>query len=473
MEKNKGLSLTIKGLIVGFLILLLLIPALIIGNLIEERSERQKEVAREVSGKWASRQTLTGPILMIPYLETSTERVKEGKSVSEIEKQERKMCYVLPDQLKIDGQLETQIRKRSIFSIAVYQVDARVEGTFAPVDFEELGVRPEDLLLAEAQVCFGVSDFRGIQEQLSIVWDGEAKPLRTGAAKTAVLAAGMEFDGQDDYRTYQEINRPASGLSAPVNLSAGDAHTFSVELKLRGSEQFNVTPLGKTTEVKLASSWPDPSFRGMFLPNNPATITKEGFEAEWKVMYLNRDYPQSWKGDDAYAVRSSDFGVELLQPTDNYAKTLRSVKYAILLIALTLVLYFLLEVLQRRNVHPLQYAMVGLALCLFYTLLLSIGEYTGFNWAYLIATAATISLIGWYSYSIFKKRGIVLLIVSVLGILYLFIFILLQLQDGALLAGSVGLFVLLAAIMHYSRKVDWQNEDAALPESETPAKRQQ
>ncbi len=445
MAKSRSLSLTVKGLVVGALILLLLIPSIIIGELVGDRSSRQREAVDEVSAKWAHGQKLIGPILIIPYWETQAENVRSGGSVTEISKQVRKLCYVLPDQLTVNGELQPQTRKRSIFKITVYQAGLDIHGTFAPIDYAALGLQPGQMIPDQAQVCLGLSDFRGIEKQIDIRWDTLAMPLSTGMVRNDVID---------------------TGLAAPVVLTDGP-HTFSMKLNLRGSEEFFVTPVGMSTSVKLSSTCADPSFTGNFLPNLPAEITKDGFTAEWNVLSLNREYPQAWCGD-AYDTSGSSFGVELMQPTDTYAKTTKAVKYAILFIALTFVVCFLLEVLQRRNMHPLQYVLVGLALCLFYTLLLSIGEYTGFNWAYLIASAATIALITWYAHSIFRKWAVAMLFAGVLGMLYAFIFILLQLQDGALLFGSIGLFILLGAIMYYSRKVDWQTEELPEGSNNTP-----
>ncbi len=439
MSTNKSLSITIKGLVVGFLILLLMIPALLVGNLISERADRQREVAGEISSKWAEEQTVLGPVLVIPYNSYKSETISDASGkVSTVTRMEEKLCYILPEELLVDGELMPQTRKRSIFKITVYQAALGISGKFAPIDFRELDIAPADLHADRAQVCFGLSDFRGIEKQIDIEWNGEKLPLTTGMVRNDLIE---------------------TGLAANITLDPAAGHAFSMSIEIRGSEEFSIYPLGKTTEVKLSSPYANPSFTGNFLPNTPAEISEGGFAAEWKVLNLNRNYPQSWK-DDSYDVYDSWFGVELLQPGDTYTKTTKAVKYAILFIALTFVLCFLLEIIQKRNVHPLQYVLVGLALCLFYTLLLSISEYLGFNWAYLISAAAIVGLVSWYSWDVFKKRTIAIAFGCVLGVLYTFIFILLQLQDGALLAGSIGLFVLLAAIMYYTRKVDWQNERA-------------
>ena len=424
--------LTIKGIIVACLILIMLIPAVFIMNLVSERADRQETVAKEVSSKWATQQTVTGPILVIPYRESV--QSEDGKTTVY-----KKYAYFLPDQLKINGLLQPEIRHRSIYNIVVYRADMQIEGHFGPLHTEELHIAKEDLQMQEAFVCIGLSDFRGIEDQLSLVWNDSSHIFNAGMPDDRIIK---------------------NGLNTPVALNYDDltkSNTFKLQLHLRGSENLSFTPVGKTTNVNIASTWSNPSFDGNFLPVNTPQITEKGFNAEWKVQHLNRNYPQSWK-DSNYDIADSRFGITLLQPVDSYSKTMRSVKYAILFIALTFGLYFFLEILQKRTVHPIQYVLVGLALSIFYTLLLSISEYIRFNIAYSIAAAATVALITLYTKSIFHKWKIAMLFGVMLATLYTFIFVLLQLQDGALLFGSIGLFIVLAVVMYYSRKINWYGQ---------------
>ena len=421
--------LTIKGFIVACLILIMLIPALFIMNLVDERAERQQTVASEVSAKWATQQTFTGPMLVIPYRERT--QTEDGKITVY-----KKYAYFLPDQLKINGVLQPEIRHRSIYNIVVYRTDMQIEGYFGPIQTEGLHIAQEDLQMQEAFVCIGLDDFRGIEDQLSLLWNDGSHVFNAGLPDDRIIK---------------------NGLHTPVALGYNDltkSNTFKLQLHLRGSENLSFTPVGKTTNVNITSAWTNPSFDGNFLPVTTPQITEKGFSAEWKVQHLNRNYPQSWK-DGNFNIVDSRFGITLLQPVDSYSKTTRSVKYAILFIALTFGLYFFIEILQKRTVHPIQYVLVGLALSIFYTLLLSVSEYIRFNIAYCIAAAATVALITLYIKSVFYKWKIALLFGAMLTTLYTFIFVLLQLQDGALLFGSIGLFIVLAAVMYYSRKINW------------------
>ncbi len=427
---SKGTSLTLKGISIFALIVLMMIPMIMISELVRDRKLRQEEVREEVGSKWANSQTLSGPILIIPYRKTV--------SVDKNEKIEYAIenLYILPETLDIQGVVNPQTRHRSIFDVTVYQSELSFKGHFAPIIPENLDIPASDLLLDKAHVYFGLSDFRGIEEQLSIKLDGNTYELSASDLLSSLST---------------------NALSAAVPLTsdnlAGD-HNFEMNLNIKGSGNLLFTPIGKTNTTHLTSPWQNPSFTGSFLPNSPAEVSESGFSANWKVLYLNRNYPQIWK-NKTFEVSQSTYGVSLLQSTDSYAKTERSVKYAILFIALTFGLYFFIEILQKKKVHPLQYGLVGIGLCVFYALLLSISEYISFDIAYIIASAATVSLITLYTKGAFGKWKIAAMFGVVLSVLYGFIYILIQLQDGALLFGSIGLFVLLAVIMYYSRKIDW------------------
>jgi len=421
--------LTIKGCIVGGLILVMLIPSLFIMNLVTERANRQKEAAAEVSSKWAESQAITGPLLVIPYHEAIQDA--DGK-ISEF----TRYAYFLPEHLQINGKLLPEIRNRSIYKIVVYRSNITLEGDFAPLHPESLNIPAAALMPEEAYICFGLNDFRGIEDQLAIRWNDNTYIFNAGLPDKRIVA---------------------TGLNAPVALTVEDisrTNKFSIRLNLRGSERLSFTPVGRMTNVHLTSDWKNPSFDGNFLPVTKPVIDDNGFAADWKVQHLNRNFPQSWK-NESFDLKPSQFGITLLQPVDAYSKTERSVKYAILFIALTFGLYFFIEILQKKQVHPIQYVLVGLALSIFYTLLLSVSEYLPFNVSYLAASLATATLITFYTRSIFNTWRIASLFGGLLVMLYGFIFILIQLQDGALLFGSIGLFILLAVVMYYSRRIDW------------------
>ncbi|HNQ38758.1 MAG TPA: cell envelope integrity protein CreD, partial [Prolixibacteraceae bacterium] len=248
------------------------------------------------------------------------------------------------------------------------------------------------------------------------------------------------------------------GISLPLPLDPATSFpaTFECILHLKGSHSLHFSPLGETTTVKLASAWNDPGFTGSFLPVSH-NITPDGFTADWKVLHFNRNFPQNWKGDK-YKMAGSDFGVELVTVADHYQKNIRSAKYGILVIVLVFISFFLSEVISGERIHPVQYALVGFALLLFYLLLLSLSEHLGFNISYLIASAAVLTMVFAYSRSFLKKRINSLMLTAVLAASFIFIFVLLQMETYALVTGSIVLFIILGLIMYLTRKINWYNE---------------
>ena len=272
-----------------------------------------------------------------------------------------------------------------------------------------------------------------------------------------------------------------SGISSkitPQQLFANDSIVhFTIKLKLKGSESIQFTPLGRTTKVAIRSNCQTPSFNGAFLPTE-REVSPEGFTSKWEVLEFNRNYSQILKEspyrattnayrditDDNlgfqytnYAITESTFGVNLLFPVDQYQKSTRSAKYAFLIIILTFVVSFFVEIFQKKNIHPVQYLLVGLALCLFYTLLVSTSEHIGFTPAYIISALMTTLLITFYMIGILKIKKTAFTIGGLLACLYAYIFFLIQLETYALLVGSIGLFVILAIIMYFSQKINWYN----------------
>lgn len=417
----------LKGFFIGFLVLMLLIPTLFIARLIEERSDRSEEVKAEIAAQWGGRQEISGPILSISYLQSKRDQDDKIRSA-------KKYAFFLPEKIDIVGSIHPEVKHRSIFEMVGYNADLQVSGSFAKLDLYKLKIPKESILFEESQILFGLSDFKGIKEELLLEVGGNS----------LILDAGVPANG---------IVR--NGLNAPLILtsdSLAETIPFSMDLQIRGSEGLFFLPLGKTTNVKLTAEWANPSFEGI---SPSSSLTDSSFVADWSLLSINRAYPQEWSGNDNYDVRSSSFGVNLLDPINHYRKNMRSVKYAILVILLSFVIYFFVEIFQQKNAHAIQYVLVGFALCMFYTLLLSFSEIVGFNWAYFIASGATIGLIGAYTTSIFRSIKVGSLFSGYLVGLYFFIFLLIQLQDKALLFGSIGLFIILGIIMFVSRKINW------------------
>lgn len=421
----------IKGIITGALILLMLVPTFFISNLVTEREARQKEVVKEVSAKWASAQTLSAPFLVVPYNDTFVN--SEGKTLPS-----KTQVILLANELKVKGIIVPEERPRSIYKVLLYRSEIGMSGAFkvaVPAD-----INAANLDYANARLCFTLTDFKGIEEEIYVSFNGQK----------LLLSPGLPVN-----------DLGSVGLSVPVNISAEAAAAgipFSMQVKIKGSEQLHFMPVSGSSKFELASTWPSPSFDGGMLPG-VRQVKDSGFSASWSFNRAN--LPFGTVIESGVIKETNDFGVSLVQPADQYNKTMRSVKYAILFIGLTFAFFFIIELMQKKPFHPVQYALVGLALVIFYSLLLSISEYILFDYAYLIAALATVLLISLYAKEHFKSWKTAAIFFALLSCLYGFIFILIRLEDSALLVGSIGLFIVLALVMFASRKINWYGNIAA------------
>ncbi len=437
-------SVMVKMLVIGFLILLLLIPLRMVGSLVSERQGRSGQAAEEVAASWGKAQTLAGPVLTVPYLA----HVKNEKGVPVTL---TAYARFLPETLNVEGNVATETRSRGIFEVAVYRTDLRWKGTFARPDFGVWRIAPEDVLWQDAYLAVGVPDMRGITSGVELTWGNRTLQLAPGGGEAGLWSSGLRV--------------PIPGLAES---KAGEVYAFAFNLGLNGSRSLSFLPLGKETRVALKSPWPSPSFMGSFLPVQ-RTVRGIGFEALWNVSWFGRSYPQQWRADEAEEVASAEaidgsaFGVQLFVPVDAYQKTERARKYGVLFLLLTFLTFFLYEQFNPFSLHPVQYLLVGSALCLFYLLLLSISEHVPFGLSYFVASSATVLLIGGYSVAILRGALRALLMTVVLGALYGYLYVLLQLEDYALLLGSIGLFVILAVVMYLTRKIDWSARTVTKP----------
>jgi inner membrane protein len=423
---NKG-KLFVKAVIIFIMALVLWIPSHFVLELVQERQGRQKEAIADISNKWAGRQTVTTPILMIPY--TEADRDDKGNPVLL-----RRVAYFLADKSDIHSTVFPEKRHRGIYDVIVYRSELEIKGKFNALKWQQLKVLPENFLWNEAAILFKVQDhMKGINEDISINWDDSS----------------LVFNPQE-----AGVSHMTNGFSASIPFTIDEAakeHSYSMKFSLNGSEQLLFSAAAKENKLYMQSKWPDPGFTGVKLPDT-RQVKDTGFIAEWK--YLNRSVPQVWK-NTYYDLSQSVLGADLLIPVDSYGKTERSVKYALLCIVLTFASFFLIETIYKKSLHLIQYGLAGLALVLFYTLLLSVSEYTGFNPAYLISAIATIGLVAWFIGGIMRSSKLALFISFVLTVVYGYIFTIIQLQDYSLLMGSIGLFIALAIIMYFSKKMQW------------------
>ena len=420
----------LKMIAIGILVLLFLIPTSMIQGLIRERENNQNEVISQVASTWGDKQYIGGPILSVPFLSRVEDDNKRYKTI-------KMYLHIMPENLNINGKLETKPLKRSIYEVAVYKGDLDISGDFKIDPYELDQMNTADLLWNEAVLWMEISDLRGVKDELKMNWNNSPLYFRPGL-KTKNLAE--------------------SGVSVPIKMemiSATTAFKFSMKMKLNGSQTIQFYPIGKTTNVNLASNWSSPNFNGAFSPEN-RTVHKDksGFTADWKVLHLNRNFSQVFKENDQIYSNYS-FGVELHQTVDQYQKSMRSVKYAAMFITLTFLVFFFTEIINQKAIHPIQYILIGLALVVFFTLLISLAEHIGFNISYLMAALAIVSLITFYTHAVLKSLKLTAIMATVLIVLYGFIYTIIQLEDFALLFGSIGLFIFLASMMIASRKIDW------------------
>jgi inner membrane protein len=449
---NTSNKILFKGLITGTLILLMLIPTVFVDNLVKERQQRQQDVVKEVKQGWATEQTVYGPYIYIPYL--AKDKDKDNKDVIVT-----KHFYALPQDLNVTSNIVPELRQRSIYKVLLYKSDVKSEGKFnikVPADIDIKSIQ-----LNNVKICFGITDLKGIEEKLNITFNGKQYDLSAGLPTKDVETIAVTTNVGEEYvRTENQTKQiDLMGLSSNIDLTLADFEKpilFNTQLKLKGSEQLHFVPLSANSSYAISSTWANPKFDGNNLPNT-RDVNDSGFQAKWNFNSANLPFG-TIVNDFNFSKYNYAFGVSMLQPTDQYTKTMRSIKYAILFIGLTFALFFIIELMQKKPIHPVQYVLIGIALVIFFTLLLSISEFLMFDAAYCIAAAATILLITLYAHTHFKSAKTASVFGLFLTCLYAFIFVLIRLEDAALLVGSIGLFIILAIVMFGSRKINWYGE---------------
>ncbi len=426
-----GQSITLKAIIVGFLALTLLIPSIVIQELIHERQNRSRETIEKINAKWSNVQTICAPILCIPYSIDYT-----GTNNKPF--QDNHELNITPELLHVKTLLSPEERYYGIYKTILYKSEQKLSGEFSLKDFPQL--ENATVYWDKAYIRLGVSDLRGITS--NIVFELAGKPY------------GAEASGRQEANLGKEL---VVSLDKDAVRQTDQSISFLCKFNLNGSSSINYIPVGKTTTVQVAGAWNSPGYTGSFSPEH--TLNNQGFDATWNVLRFNRNIPEVWIDNQVDSFSDSSFGVNLVETVDHYQQNMRSAKYAIMFIALTFIVFFFVEILTKKRIHPIQYLLVGVALILFYSLLLSISEHLNFGMAYLIASVATIGLITVYTQSIFRNKTQTGILTFVLCLLYAFLYMVLQLEDIALLVGSIGLFIILAIIMYFSRKVNWYKQE--------------
>jgi inner membrane protein len=430
-----------KFVLICFLILLLLIPLLLVVGLVFEREGRANEVRSDVSRTWGGAQQLSGPFLVVPY--TVRSETKEGDKVIELVLERR--AVFLPNALTVTGNAKSGVLHRSIFDVPVYTATLSLEGGFDKPDMAEVDPNATSVRWREAVLVLALSDVAGLKEASTIKINGTEEL----AFAPSVGVPGASLSGIHvrlaDAAAYQTGDTPG-------------AFTFRTDLVFSGSTSLSFAPAARETKAALTSDWPHPSFMGAFLPTE-RSVTDTGFSASWRVPHLARSVPNAWMlgEQDLGRFHPYLFGVTFYDPVDFYDLMTRAVKYGVLFLSLTFMGVFVLELLSGKRVHPVQYLFVGIAMVFFYVLLLALAEHIGFTVAYLAAAGATGGMLSLYVGKVLESPWRGLLMLALFIVAYAFLYLILKLEDYALLAGALLGFAALAAVMFTTLKVDWSS----------------
>ncbi|QYX46773.1 cell envelope integrity protein CreD [Pseudomonas tussilaginis] len=434
-------TLSVKLGAIAFLIVLLLIPLLMISGLIGERQELRDNVVENIAQSASFSQQISGPMLVVPYRKTERRwKTEEGKTFKET-KQVSGYLYFLPETFELKAGIDTELRSRGIYQTRLFHANNHISGQFkVPANW---GITQdfEDYRFDPAFLAVGISDIRGIEKGLQLQFN----------------------DQRLDFQAGTRLSWFGGGVHVVLNSLDGKADTlfdYAFDLSLQGTGQLQVLPVGRSTSVSMAANWPHPSFVGNYLPSN-RKVDAGGFSARWQTSFFSTNLEDALSrcvnSQGCEEFNSRAFGVSFVDPVDQYLKSERAIKYALLFIALTFAGFFLFEILKNLSVHPIQYALVGAALALFYLLLLSLSEHLGFGPAYLLSAGACVLLIGFYLshvlHSLLRALGFALGLAVLYGMLYG----LLSAEDYALLMGSLLLFGLLGVFMVLTRRLDWSS----------------
>ena len=441
--KDISQSLVTRFILVAILSLLMSIPLNMVESVVRERGHLYNSVLNDIASTWGKQQRLSGPALLIPYTEKFvTENILTDKDGNERKVNKtsytQRTAIVLPESLNIDTNLKGHERTRSIYKSLVYSADLSLKGHFKRPNIEALSNYIDKIHWDKAWVVLGVSDTRAINKVSALNWSGQQLDFEPGTRVTSLIEQGFH---------------------APLALDATQQRfNYSLDLNLNGSSGFYFEPFAKTTDVKITSDWPHPSFQGSVLPSE-RKITDNGFEANWSIPHLARNYPQLWIIEtQKFDVHEFSAGVNLFEPVSLYSQITRTIKYGILFITLTYITFVIFELGIQKRLHIVQYGVIGLALTMFYLSLLSLAEHIDFMRAYIAAAALISVMISLYAYSAVRSVSRAGLVFALLSGLYFILYSLLKLEDYALLVGTVLLLLILAVVMYFTRNIGGKNQ---------------
>ncbi len=446
------MRLAFKMLLVLGMTLAILVPLMMIRGTIEDRQAYRVQAVDSIARSYAGAQAFVGPVLVVPYVETVEVEEKDAQGVvRKVLREQHARWTFFPETLDVGGELKPGTRRRGLHEVRVYEWQGQATARFdmvVPVDAD--ASRPRRI--ERPWLAYGIADVRGLVGSPRLRVDGVNASLEQGLGSRD--GAGVH-----------------ARLAAP---RAGERLAFDTRLDfvLGGTESLALVPLGKRNHFALASTWPHPRFGGSFLPRT-RTVDGQGFRAEWEVSSLATSARAQYTAgntsprvvDDAARARTTRaevdvegidaIGISLVDPVNVYTQADRASKYGLLFVLLTFVGFFMFELIKQLPIHPIQYGLVGLSLAIFFLLLVSLSEHIAFGWAYLVASVACIGLLGFYLSHVLRSRARGIGFAAMLATLYAALYGLLVSEDNALVLGAGLLFLILAAIMVVTRKVDW------------------
>ena len=426
-----------------FLVLVMLVPLSMVEGVVQERGWRKDEVAREIGEQWGPPQVVSGPALVVPYDYTQTQTLTDGQTRSTVK---TRYLVFTPDSTSINATAKVEKRYKSIYEVPVYAANISISGKFGALDLAPHGVAPAQVKWQAASLVLGISEIRAVKSA-ALNAAGGTRSIEAGLLPYHPFAGGVY------------ANVPLTSFNGPRGFD------FSFKLALNGRDDLSFQPLGRQTEIALKSDWPHPGFSGAPLPDN-RTIDAKGFEAKWSISHIATGAPLSWRAEEfkLEPARMVTVGAGLVEPGDVHQQTDRIVKYGVLVVGLTFGTMFVVGLLKRDRVHLVQYLLIGASLSLFYLLLLSLAEQMDFLGAYVIASLVDIAIVAWYAAATIR-RLMSAVVGAILAALHVYMYVLLQMESFALLSGTIGLLLILVAVMFVTRKVDWfaigQEKEAA------------
>jgi len=425
-----------KLIVVCGLALLMAIPAFFVGGLVEDRTSRAQDVVKEISEHVGGQQTILGPTLAIPYTippQSQRDFTKHG------------LYLVFPARANAVIKTVTEERRRSLFKVPVFQADMKLDASFDLTGVPANAPQGAELDWNRAEIVDGVSDARGALADATLTAGGKSMTLIPAAVGQDITLGGE----QSRQVKLTLIGAMAQGIAKP------DARfEVSSALRFSGAQRIAVLAYGKTTQLAEHGDWPNPGFDGGFLPAT-RSVSSSGFSAEWSVPFIARGVRAEGESSSITGLEATELGVSFIEVADPYQSVSRSLKYVLLFLGLLFLSYFVFEVTTGKRVHPAQYVLVGMAQIIFYLLLLSLAERIGFDFSFLIAGCATVALLSANAGWVFSSRMQGMRAFAIFSLLYALIYMLLRLEDNALLVGAVASFLAIAAAMYFTRGIDW------------------